>query len=102
MQMTSSGTTAAHRRSGGEGTGSAPGPNGRDPFENERRGADRGGDSDDDRRSAERKDVKETDEEKEDDDDDDDDDDEFVPPHLVKGRRDREDEEWLSRSVPQS
>jgi hypothetical protein len=102
VQMTSSGTTAAHRRSGGEGTGSAPGPNGRDPFENERRGADRGGDSDDDRRSAERKDVKETDEEKEDDDDDDDDDDEFVPPHLVKGRRDREDEEWLSRSVPQS
>lgn len=101
VQLTSSGTTAAHRRSGGEGTGSAPGPNGRDPFENERRSADRGGDSDDNH-SAEGKEVKDTDKAKDDAADDDDDDDDFVPPHLVKGRRDREDEEWLSRSVPQS
>ncbi|GAA5860644.1 hypothetical protein JCM3774_006238 [Rhodotorula dairenensis] len=112
VQLTGSGTTA-HRRSGGEGTGSAPGPNGRDPFENERRPADRGEDSDGDNGgdrngmdhrsdTDENGNLEEGKKEASSDDDDDDDDDEFVPPHLVKGRRDREDEEWLSRSVPQS
>ncbi|GAA5977561.1 hypothetical protein JCM10908_005019 [Rhodotorula pacifica] len=119
VQLTSSGTTA-HRRSGGEGTGSAPGPNGRDPFENERRSADRGSDGDDEDQedeedakisTARRGDDRAKEEGEaagrakptnEDDEDEEDDDGEFVPPHLVKGRADREDEEWLSRSVPKS